>query len=237
MKNREKIFISAMVMTCICGGYTVLPALATSGATQLVAQKEDSLCETEEWQSVENKWNSQDKVEIESFEGIPEIVDREKQDMRDLLGGLVSKGYFSEITADAINMIYGENLRSLLEGKVILPCCYAPMPPPPEWDCRGVDTREELEKKLAIVEDLYGKGTVEKETLDLAKKDIQNRISLLDEADACWQGKGEGTYENHPEEVDLLLHFYDRNAGGIKDGKDVVSDLIKAAEYIVILEK
>ena len=236
MKKRSEIIMAAsVVITCMGVPYISLPALAAPVITQEVAQNE-SMYETESWKKVENRWDSMDKVKVENFGEISGAVSKEKEAMSKILDVLIIGAYISETEKEAINLIYGENLRGVLDGKVELPCCYAPIPPPPQWDCTGIDTREDLEKKLALVEELYNTGTVEKDVLDEAKKDIKNRLNLLDKADAYWQDKGEGTCRDHPAEVDIILHLYDRNTGGIKEGKPVKTDLIKASEHILKLE-
>lgn len=236
-KGTHLLIAASVMMTFLGSGYNPQEVNVKPVVAENDEYKNENVYETEAWEKVAERWNSTDKVTVEDFEQIYDIVKKEKEDMGKILETLVSDGYFSGITGDAINQIYGENLTVILESKVVLPCCYAPMPPPPEWDCRGIDTRDELNKKLDLVEGLYETGTVEKEVLDNAKKDILQRISLLDSADEYWQKKGEGTLEDHPYEIDLLLHLYDQNLGGIKEGADVQIDLIEASEYISELEK
>jgi len=108
---------------------------------------------------------------------------------------------------------------------------------PSEWDVTGIDNREQLNKKLALLEDSYKKGSIKKDIYDKVKADIGNRLDLLSKADTYWETIGEGKCEKHPKEVDVILHLYDRNVGKIKEGRDVSTELIKASEYIVKLEK
>ncbi|MEQ8172796.1 MAG: hypothetical protein ABRQ38_28185 [Candidatus Eremiobacterota bacterium] len=232
-KTNKLITASIMFSLMVTGSYgspADKPAVA-----QIIARNEsvsiDKIYETEEWGKIVKKWDEMDLVKVKNFEDISNKVEEEKKNIGELYKNLIKKGYLSEISAEALNLVYGENLRSTLEGKVELPCCYEPMMIQ-EWDCTGVDTREELNKKLYLVEELYKKGTVKKEVLDKAKKDIADRISLLDKADKYWQSKGKG----HEKEIDVILHLYDMNAGGIKDGKPVEKDIFKASEYIVKLE-
>ncbi len=235
MTDKTDKFITASIMFSLLatGCYASLadrPAVA-----QIIAKNNsisaDKIYEREEWEEIVKKWDEMDKVKVTNFEDIYSVVEKEKKSMSGIYESLIKEGYLSKTSAEALNLVYGENLCATLEGKVELPCCYEPMMIQ-EWDCTGVDTRDELNKKLYLVEDLYKKGTVKKEVLDKAKKDITDRISLLDKADKYWQSKGKG----YDKEVDVILHLYDMNAGGIKDGKPVEKDIFKASEYIVKLE-
>jgi len=174
-------------------------------------------------------------VSVKDFSEIPEKVKTEREDMDKYLTELVEAGYFSEISAEAINFIYGENLQSVMEKTVPLPTCYTAMPVK-EWDCTGIDKRETIEKKLQVLEEIYGKDGIDEKTYTMAKEDIEGRLSLLAGADEYWKEKGEGTGEEHIKEIDVLLHLYDVNTGKIKEGSDVAIDLIIASEYIVVLE-
>ncbi|MEQ8187516.1 MAG: hypothetical protein ABRQ39_06040 [Candidatus Eremiobacterota bacterium] len=234
MSDTNKLITASVMFSLMATGSYGSPADRPAVA-QIIARNDsvstDKIYETEEWGKIVKKWDAMDLVKVKNFEEISNKVEEEKKNIGELYENLIKERYISEISAEAINLIYGENLRATLEGKVELPCCYEPMMIQ-EWDCTGVDTREELNKKLYLVEELYKKGTVKKEVLDKAKKDIEDRISLLDKADKYWQSKGKG-YEK---EVDVILHLYDMNAGGIKDGKPVEKDIFKASEYIVKLE-
>ena len=232
-KTNKLITASIMFSLMVTGSYgspADKPAVA-----QIIARNDsvsaDKIYETEGWKEIVKKWDEMDLVKVKNFEDIYSTVEKEKKSMAGIYEKLIKERYLSQISAEAINLIYSENLRTTLEGKVELPCCYEPMMIQ-EWDCTGVDTREELNKKLYLVEELYKKGTVKKEVLDKAKKDIENRLSLLDKADKYWQSKGKG----HEKEIDVILHLYDMNAGGIKDGKPVEKDIFQASEYIVKLE-
>jgi hypothetical protein len=238
-------FITASLMVSFLGSgcdYAKIapkPAVAQTGTQQTISKKDeitvDKIYETKEWKEIVIKWDEMSKVKAANFEEISKVVEREQKSMATLYESLIKGGYLSSVSAEAIKLIYGENLRSTLEKTVQLPCCYEPVAHY-EWDCNGVDTREGLNKKLALLEELYKKGTVKKEILDNVKKEISDRLSLLDKADKYWQSAGEGKCEKHPEEVDVILHLYDRNVGGIKEGKDVGLDFIKASKYIVRLE-
>lgn len=238
MTDKKDKFITASLMFSLLGTGCYASLADKPAAAQIIAKNEeisaDKIYQTEEWAKIAKKWDSMDLIKVKNFEEISKTVEKEKKSMSDLYESLIKEGYLSKISAEAINLIYGENLRATLEGKVELPCCYEPMMEQ-EWDCTGADTRDALNKKLYLVEDLYKKGTVKKDILDKAKKDIETRLSLLDKADKYWQTEGE--CGEHQKEVDVILHLYDMNAGGIKDGKSVEKDIFKASGYIVKLEK
>jgi len=94
--------------------------------------------------------------------------------------------------------------------------------------------REELEKKLALTEEIEAKGTVDKEIISKQKKTLLKKLELLNMARDYRKAEGE-TAENLPENG-ILLHLYEENMGGIKDGNEVQEDLIKAVEYVAELE-
>ncbi len=237
MTDRTDKLITASIMFSLLatGCYASLadkPAVA-----QIIAANEDistdKIYETEEWGKIVKKWDKMSQVKVNNFDGIYNIVEKEKKSMSGIYENLIKEGYLSEVSAEALNLVYGENLATTLEGKVELPMCYEPVMMQ-EWDCTGADTRDELNKKLYLVEDLYKKDTVKKEVLDKAKKDIEDRLSLLDKADKYWNNEEKD--DVHSKKIDVILHLYDMNVGGIKDGKSVEKDIFKASEYIVKLE-
>jgi hypothetical protein len=241
MTDKTGKFITASLMISLFGsGCEYAKIKPQAAAAQIVAKNEENtankIYERKEWKEIVEKWDNMDRVKVKDFEEISRSIQKEQKSMSSLYDSLIKEGYLSKVSAEAINLIYGENLRRTLEGTVQLPTCYEPMMTY-EWDCTGVDTREALNKKLYLVEDLYKKGTVKKDILDKAKKEIEERLTLLDKADKYWQSEGKGKSESHPKEVDVLLHLYDMNSGGIKEGKSVELELIKASEYIVELEK
>lgn len=240
MKEEAKIIIITSLMATFLGfgcNFQNVKASQTvaQGEEEVTEKGPETIYETSAWKEVENKWHNMDKVRVSDFGQVSEKVEKEKEAMGKYLDELVEDDYFSTVTGEAINYVYGENLRSSLEATVPLPCCYEPVASY-EWDCTGIDTREGLKNKLALIEELYEKGTVEKEVLDKAKEGVVGRLELLEKADEYWEGKGDGSCEDHPEEVDILLHLYDINIGDIQGGKDVSPDLIIASEYIVELE-
>ena len=193
--------------------------------------------ESEGWKELEEKWDNMKEVEVSNFGEISDKILEEKEDLQKSLDKLIDNRLITPVMAEAISYIYGENLRTILEATVELPCCYKPAYMP-DWNPVGADSREQLEKKLALAEDLYKEGSMEKDIYIQVKTDIENRINLLDKADGYWKSKKEGSCENHPQEVEVILHLYDQNTGGIKEGnKSIKIDIIKAAEYIVELEK
>ena len=240
MKKSARVLVAASLMMTFLGfGCNSTQAEPVDGkeTAPVVANNGGEVENSEEgWEEVEQKWNEMDKVKVSNFEEVSEEVKKQKEEMLDLFSPLIEKEEMSAVTAEAITAVYGENLRGSLESTVELPCCYEPMMVE-EWDCSGIDTRDGLEKKLALIEELIEKGGSEKEALEASKKGIENRLDLLFAADKYWDEKGEGPCEEHPAEVDVLLHLYDINAGGIKEAKDVGPDLIKASECIVMLEK
>jgi len=237
MTDKTDKFITASLMFSLLGTGCYASLADKPAAAQMIAQNDsisaDKIYETEGWEKIVNKWDEMDMVKVKNFEDIYSVVEKEKKSMSGIYESLIKEGYLSKTSAEALNLVYGENLATTLEGKVELPMCYEPVMLQ-EWDCTGVDTRDELNKKLYLVEELYKKETVKKEVLDKAKKDIEDRISLLDKAGKYWQSEGGG--KEHAEEIDVILHLYDMNAGGIKDGKPVEKDIFKASEYIVKLE-
>ena len=238
MKNTAKLIIASSLMAsflglgCNSSAVNVENAVASNGEELSNTKEKD---ENSIWEEVAEKWNSMDEVKVSEFDEVYDKVIEEKEDMSEILNQLIEKGNITPITGEAINYVYGENLKSSLESTVLLPCCYEPMPYS-EWDCTGIDSREGLEKKLALLEELYEKETVEKEILDTAKIGLEQRLSLLDRADEYWSDKGEGKCKDHPGEVDILLHLYDQNIGDIQGGKDVSIDLLIASEHILELE-
>jgi len=233
--------VTSLMMTFLGFGCNTTQVEATPVTTQTEQGdnneiKRDELYTSEAWKQIEEKWENMGDIKVEEYGDIYDKVQEEREDLKVYLDELIDGGYFSSITADAISFIYGDNLRSSLEETVELPKCYK-VALPPEWDCTGVDTREELNKKLALIEELYEKGSVEKEVLDDVKKDIEKRLDLLSKADKYWEEKGEGTCEYHPLEVDVLIYLYEQNIGDIRENEEGGIDLIKASEYIVILEK
>jgi len=245
MKNRTQIILATSLMATFLGlGCNTSQAGTVdtqNNETPVVVAdgnetgEEENILETESWQEVEEKWHGMDKVKVSSFEEVSEEVSVQKEDMNKIFKTLIDENYLSPVTADAINFVYGENLRYSLEATVDLPCCYEPIAHY-EWEVTGIDTREGLENKLALIEELYEKEGAEKEALDAAKKGVEARLSLLDKADEYWKEKGEGPCEEHPKEVDVLLHFFDNNVGKIQENDEAGLDLIKASEFVVILE-
>ncbi len=94
--------------------------------------------------------------------------------------------------------------------------------------------REELEKKLALTEEIEAKGTIDKEIISKQKETLLEKLELLNMARDYRQAGGE-TWGNPPE-TGILLHLYEENMGGIKDGNRVQEDLIKAVAYVAELE-
>lgn len=238
MNDKNKFLITASVMLSLAG--TGLAGEMTNTSIKepvnIIAEvSANMIYETKEWKELEEKWDNMSNVKVSSFQEITDKVKKEEANIQEICNPLINGGYLSSVSVKAIKLIYGENLRSTLEKTVLLPCCYSPVPYN-EWDLKGIDTRSELKKKLNLLEECYKKQTIKKEVYEAVKKDISSRLILLDKSDKYWEEKGEGNCEKHPREVDLLLHFYDRNIGGIKDGKDVRTDLIKASEYIIKLE-
>jgi hypothetical protein len=240
MSDKNKLLITTSVMLSLLGtGVSQIPSRPVMAQTMEMAASQkstDKIYETKNWKELQKKWDEMDKVKVSDFSGISEAVEKQQTVVASLCDGLINTGYLSEVSGQAITLVYGENLRSTLEQKVELPCCYDTVGPGP-WELSGVDTREELKKKLSLLEEAYKNGSIAKEVYTDVKKDINNRLTLLDKADKYWQAKGEGKCDAHPEEVDLILHLYDQNVGGIKDGKDVSTSLIRASEYIVKLEQ
>jgi len=247
MKSRKDFFVATSLAITLLGGGCNTSDIKTD---PVAAQNEgtpagnntgedvkilENIYETEAWKEIEKKWGEMESVSVKNFNEIPEKVDSEMKEMDKYLNELVEAGYFSHISGEAINFIYGENLRSVMEKTVPLPTCYTAMPVK-EWDCTGIDRRETIEKKLQVLEEIYGKDGIDEKTYLIAKKDIEGRLSLLAGADEYWKEKGEGTCEEHLKETDVLLHLYDVNMGKIKEGNDVGLDLIIASEYIVLLE-
>jgi len=236
MKERAKILIATSLMLPFVGPICVPEKVAATPVTaQEETKKAETIFETEEWKEIREKWSEIEEVKVENFEEAGEKLSESKKGMDSLLNILVEEGYITGVTAAGISAIYCENLQITMDSMLPIPMCYS-RPAPPEWDVTGIDTKEELEKKLALVEELYDKGTVEKTILDVAKKDIEKRLSLLDRADKYWTDLNEGTCKDHPGEVDVMIHLYELNTGNIKENKDREIDLIKASEYIVILE-
>ena len=239
MNDTGKVIIGASIMLSLAGTGYFHPITTGNGKyinTVAVAKTIDNIYETKAWKEIEVKWDKMNKIKVSDFQDITGVVKKEKQELEKLYEPLVKEGYLSPISADAISIVYCENLRSYLEGTVELPCCYEPVMVN-QWELSGIDTRTDLKKKLELLEDCYKKETIKKDIYDKVKKDITKRLSLLDKADKYWENLGEGTCEKHPQETDVLLHLYDKNTGGIKDGKSVHLELIKASEYIVKLEK
>lgn len=238
MTDKNKFLITASVMLSLAGtglAGEVADNSIKEPVNMIAEVRANMIYETKEWKELEEKWDSMDKVKVSDFQEISDKVKKEQEELQKTCNPLVKDGYLSSLSVKAIKLIYGENLRATLEKTVLLPTCYSPVPIY-EWDLKGIDTRNELKKKLDLLEDCYKKQTIKKDVYETVKKDISNRLSLLHRADKYWEGKGEGNCEKHPKEVDLLLHFYDENTGGIKDGKDVFSDLIDASVYIIKLE-
>ncbi len=247
MKNTGDLFIATALAITLLGAGCNTSDIKTDPAA---AQNEEdtagnntgedvkfleNIYETKAWKEIEKKWGEMESVSVKNFNEIPEKVDSEMEEMDKYLAELVEAGYFSEVSADAINFIYGENLQSVMEKTVPLPTCYTAMPVK-EWDCTGIDKRETIEKKLQVLEEIYGKDGIDEKTYLTAKRDIEGRLSLLSGADEYWKEKGEASCEEHLKETDVLLHLYDVNMGKIKEGNDITIDLIIASEYIVILE-
>lgn len=69
-----------------------------------------------------------DKLKVSSFGEISDKVKNEQEKLQDICNNLIKDGHLSSVTARAIKLIYGENLRSTLEKTVLLPTCYSPVP-------------------------------------------------------------------------------------------------------------
>ena len=232
-KEVEILFAASLAMTVLTGCNN--SSVKTTEPVSAQTEREENIFETESWGKVEKKWAEMEDAEVEEFSEVYEKSEEEMKEMELYLNELIDGGYFSEVTGEAMNYIYGENLRSVLEKRVPLPSCYTVVPSK-EWDCTGIENRELIKKKQTILEEMYKKGAMNEETYSKAKKDIDSRLLLMEEADKYWDEKKEGPCEEHVRETDVLLHLYDVNAGKIKEGNNVSRDLIIASEYIVILE-
>ncbi len=150
--------------------------------------------------------------------------------------------YFSPVFRDALIYIYNKNYEKIvawadnpeehIPGEEII-MCYAAGPP--IWETGDASSREELEKKLSLLKELYEKGNLDKENYEKAKDNIEGKLALIDKAVEYWKDKGEE--RDQVREDYILVKLYDGNTGGIQEGKEVEYDLIEASKFIVILEK
>ena len=95
----------------------------------------------------------------------------------------------------------------------------------------GTTDRKELEKKLALIEELEEKGFFTEEIMGEVKKKSLQKLEFLNKTHTYLQA------EDKEPETTMMLQLYEQNTGGIKEGKKVEEDLIKAVEYIKKLEK
>ena len=200
-------------------------------------------------------WQELKKVDFSVFyyeDTKEEEADKIKELDREInssLKGLEKSGFISSLEYDAVTFIYEKRFGSLVERAeaVDLPAsteeevimCYAAGPPVPtslpEWDYKFLTSKELVEKKLLLLEEIYGSGNIDGETFKKAKSDMEKRLSLLAKCDEYW--KDSGGCESHNGEVGILLELYENNTAGIKDGKEVDTELIKASEFIWGLER